>query len=345
MDMALRQVKVGILGAGTWGMALARLLANSGKDVVVWSALDCEIEQLSRTNVYPKLPDMKLPLHGISYTSSIEDACRDKDIVLFAVPSVYVRDTARKASPYIPDGQIVVDVAKGIEDRSFKTMSEVLLDELNNGVRIVVLSGPTHAEEVAVDLPTTIMAVSSDGEAAAFVKGVFSTGCMKVYTGTDVRGTEICGALKNIFALAAGISDGLGFGDNAKAAIMTLGIHEMNNLGLHLGCQPETFFGLAGLGDLIVTCMSPHSRNNRCGRLIGEGVPIDEAVSRIGMVVEGINALTPVVRMAKKYDLDMPMVLLLFKIVKGQISPRQAVDIIFTQESDDPETEKGMSVR
>lgn len=325
------KASVGILGAGTWGMALARLLANSGKDVVVWSALESEIEELSRTNSYPRLPEMKLPDHGIRYTTSVQDACECKDIVLFAVPSVYVRETARKAAPFVPSGQIVVDVAKGIEDKTFKTLSEVLCDELGDDVKIVVLSGPTHAEEVAVDLPTTIMAASSDMAAADFVKRTFSTGCMKVYTSTDVRGTEICGAIKNIFALAAGISDGLGFGDNAKAAIMTLGIHEMNNLGRHLGCQPETFFGLAGLGDLIVTCMSPHSRNNRCGRLIGQGVSVDEAVKRIGMVVEGINALTPVVRMAKKYDLDMPMVLLLFKIIKGQITPRKAVDIIFSE--------------
>lgn len=327
--------KVGILGAGTWGMALARLLANSGKDVVVWSALESEIEELSMTNSYARLPQMKLPECGIEYTTSIKKACEGKDIVLFAVPSVYVRETARKASPFVPSGQIVVDVAKGIEDKTFKTLSEVLCDELGDDVKLVVLSGPTHAEEVAVDLPTTIMAASNDQDAADFVKRVFSTGCMKVYTSTDVRGTEICGAIKNIFALAAGISDGLGFGDNAKAAIMTLGIHEMNNLGRHLGCQPETFFGLAGLGDLIVTCMSPHSRNNRCGRLIGQGVPVDEAVKRIGMVVEGINALTPVVRMAKKYDLEMPMVLLLFKIIKGQITPRRAVDIIFSENMDD----------
>ena len=328
------KASVGILGAGTWGMALARLLANSGKDVVVWSALESEIEELSKTNSYARLPEMKLPECGIEYTTSIKDACMGKDIVLFAVPSVYVRETARKAAPFVPSGQIVVDVAKGIEDKTFKTLSEVLCDELGDDVKIVVLSGPTHAEEVAVDLPTTIMAASSDMAAAGFVKRTFSTGCMKVYTSTDVRGTEICGAIKNIFALAAGISDGLGFGDNAKAAIMTLGIHEMNNLGRHLGCQPETFFGLAGLGDLIVTCMSPHSRNNRCGRLIGQGVPVDEAVKRIGMVVEGINALTPVVRMAKKYDLDMPMVLLLFKIIKGQITPRKAVDIIFSEDMD-----------
>ena len=328
------RTKVGILGAGTWGMALARLLANAGKDVVVWSALEGEIEELSKTNSYARLPQMKLPDHGIAYTTSMKDACEGKDIVLFAVPSVYVRETARKAARFVPKGQIVVDVAKGIEDKSFKTLSEVLCDELGGSVRIVVLSGPTHAEEVAIDLPTTIMAASNDKDAADFVKRVFSTGCMKVYTSSDVRGTEICGAIKNIFALAAGISDGLGFGDNAKAAIMTLGIHEMNNLGRHLGCQPETFFGLAGLGDLIVTCMSPHSRNNRCGRLIGQGVPVDEAVKQIGMVVEGINALTPVVRMAKKYDLDMPMVLLLFKIIKGQITPRKAVDIIFSEGMD-----------
>lgn len=328
----MSKISIGVLGSGTWGMALARLLANSGKEVTVWSAIDAEIENLKATNKYPKLPQMVLP-DNICYTTDIKQACEGKDIVLFSVPSVFVRQTAKKAAPYIKD-QVVVDVAKGLENDSFKTLTEVIVDEVGP-VRIVALSGPTHAEEVAIDLPTMIIAASEDEEAAHFVQSVFNTQHMKVFTSSDVRGVEICGAIKNIFALAAGLSDGLGFGDNAKAAIMTLGIHEMKRLGLELGCQEETFFGLAGLGDLIVTCMSPHSRNNRCGRLIGQGVPVKEATEQIGMVVEGLNALPPVVKLAKKRRIDMPIVKLLDMIVRGVITPTKAVEMIYAIEKVD----------
>ncbi len=326
----MNKISIGVLGSGTWGMALARLLANSDKDVTVWSAISSEIDNLKATNKYPKLPEMVLP-NNICYTTDIKEACEGKAIVLFSVPSVFVRETARKAAPYITADQIVVDVAKGLENDSFKTLSEVIEDEVGP-VRIVALSGPTHAEEVAIDLPTMIIAASKDEAASKFVQGVFSTQYMKVFTSSDVRGVEICGAIKNIFALAAGLSDGLGFGDNAKAAIMTLGIHEMKRLGLELGCQEETFFGLAGLGDLIVTCMSPHSRNNRCGRLIGQGVPANEATKQIGMVVEGLNALPPVVKLAKKRKIDMPIVKLLDMIVRGVITPQKAVEMIYAIE-------------
>ena len=326
----MNKISIGVLGSGTWGMALARLLANSDKDVTVWSAISSEIDNLKATNKYPKLPEMVLP-NNICYTTDIKEACEGKDIVLFSVPSVFVRETAKKAAPYISSDQIVVDVAKGLENDSFMTLSEVIEDEVGP-VRIVALSGPTHAEEVAIDLPTMIMAASKDEKAALFVQSVFNTAHMKVFTCSDIRGVEICGAIKNIFALAAGLSDGLGFGDNAKAAIMTLGIHEMKRLGLELGCQEETFFGLAGLGDLIVTCMSPHSRNNRCGRLIGQGVPANEATKQIGMVVEGLNALPPVVKLAKKRKIDMPIVKLLDMIVRGVITPQKAVEMIYAIE-------------
>ncbi len=326
----MNKITIGVLGSGTWGMALARLLANSDKEVTVWSAISSEIDNLKATNKYPKLPQMVLPT-TISYTTDIKEACENKDIVLFSVPSVFVRETAKKAAPYIGSGQLVVDVAKGLENDSFKTLSQVLEDELGS-VRVVALSGPTHAEEVAIDLPTMIVAASQDNEAANFVQSVFSTPYMKVFTCPDIRGVEICGAIKNIFALAAGLSDGLGYGDNAKAAIMTMGIHEMKRLGLELGCQEETFFGLAGLGDLIVTCMSPHSRNNRCGRLLGQGLPVEEATAQIGMVVEGLNALPPVVKLAKTRKIDMPMVKLLDMIVRGVITPQKAVSMIYAIE-------------
>ncbi|MBQ1308036.1 MAG: NAD(P)-dependent glycerol-3-phosphate dehydrogenase, partial [Erysipelotrichaceae bacterium] len=255
-DKEIRSMNIGVLGAGTWGMALARMLANDSYDVTVWSALEKEIDELSQSRRHKNLPGMIIP-DSIRFTKDIAEVCRDKEILLFAVPSLYVRNTVRSARNFIPDGQIVVDVAKGIEAETLFTMSQVIADELNDGehknVRIVALSGPTHAEEVALDLPTTIVSACSDMSAAKKVQDVFMNTCMRVYTNDDVLGIELCGALKNIIALASGISAGLGYGDNAKAAIITRGMTEMTRLGKKMGAKQETFAGLAGIGDLIVT--------------------------------------------------------------------------------------------
>ena len=322
----------GVLGAGTWGMALARMLCNTGKKVTVWSALESEIKELKETNVHPKLPEMELP-EGIIYTDSIGEACTGQDILLFAVPSVFVRSTARAAKPYVKDGQIIVDVAKGIEPDTLLTLTEVIADELKNDtVRLVALSGPTHAEEVAKDLPTTIVSACEDIETAEYVQRFFSSPFMRVYTNTDVRGIEICGALKNVIALASGISRGLGYGDNARAALITRGVAEMSRLGMCIGCTPQTFSGLAGMGDLIVTCTSEHSRNNKCGYMIGQGVEVSEAVKRVGMVVEGINALPAAMELIKKYDVDMPIVAAVNAIVKEGMKPREAVNALLNRE-------------
>ena len=233
--------KIGVLGAGTWGMALARMLTVSGNEVQVWSAIEAEVDNLSTTRVHPNLPGMKIPAE-LQFTKSIEEVCTGKDVLLFAVPSVFVRGTTAKARPYIPDGQILVDVAKGMEPDTLYTMTEVIADELNRdggpkNCRLVALSGPTHAEEVALDLPTTIVSACPDDEAARFVQDVFSNTCMRVYTNPDIKGVELSGALKNVIALGVGISTGLGYGDNARAALITRGIAEIARLGVAMGCN------------------------------------------------------------------------------------------------------------
>ena len=330
--------KIGVLGAGTWGMALARMLCNAENEVIVWSVLGAEIDELEKTRRHPKLPEMEIP-QELLFTKSIEEVCRGKDILLFAVPSVFVRSTAAAARPYIPDGQVIVDVAKGIEADTLMTMSEVIRSELDKdtdegrrprGVKIVALSGPTHAEEVAMDLPTTIVSACQDVKTAEMVQDIFmgtpeNMTCLRVYTNTDVKGVELCGALKNIIALAAGVSTGLGYGDNARAALITRGLAEIVRLGVKMGCIEQTFYGLAGVGDLIVTATSRHSRNNRAGFLIGQGSTPEEAVKRVGMVVEGINAIPAAVRLRDQYDVEMPIVSFMDDVIRGGMDPAEAV--------------------
>ncbi len=320
--------KIGILGAGTWGMALARMLVNSGKDVTVWSALESEIDNLKATRKHPNLPYMDIP-EAMKFTKSMEEVCRDKDVLLFAVPSVFVRSTARSAKPYIKPGQIIVDVAKGIEADTLLTLTEVIKDELYGDgeclAKLVALSGPTHAEEVARDIPTTIVSACEDEETAKRVQDIFMNTCMRVYTNSDVKGVELCGAIKNIMALAGGISDGIGFGDNTKAALVTRGMAEIRRLGTAMGCRPETFNGLAAIGDLIVTAFSVHSRNNRAGHLIGEGMKAADAIKEVGMVVEGINALPAAISLSKKYGVEMPIVNAVDDIVNRGKDPKTAV--------------------
>ena len=323
-------MNIGVIGAGTWAMALSRMLYNTGNAVTVWSALPEEIDQLARDREQKNLPGMVIP-DGVGFTKSIETACAGRDLLLFAVPSVFVRQTARQAAPFVPGGMIIADVAKGLEPVSLKTMSEVIRDEIP-AARVVALSGPTHAEEVARDLPTTIVSASDDPEAAKLVQNVFMNTCMRVYTNDDVKGVELCGALKNIIALAAGISAGIGYGDNAKAALITRGLAEIERLGDRMGCRRATFAGLAGMGDLIVTATSRHSRNNRCGTLIGEGVAPDEAIRRVGMVVEGINAIPAALTLAEKYGVEMPIVRAVDAVVHHGASPRDEVYGLMTRD-------------
>ena len=323
---------IGVLGAGTWGMALAAMLAGNGNQVCVWSAIASEVENLSRDRVHPNLPGMTIP-EEIVFTKEIAEAICDKDVVVFAVPSVYVRSTARQAAPYVQGNQILVDVAKGLEADTLYTMSQVIRDEIDNEkVKEVVLSGPTHAEEVALHLPTAIVSACEDEDAAITIQHLFTSPYMRVYTNQDVRGVELSGAIKNIIALAAGISKGLGYGDNAKAALITRGAAEMARLGLAMGCKEQTFAGLAGVGDLIVTATSEHSRNNRCGMLIGRGVKPEDAVKQVGMVVEGIYALPAAVQLATFYQVDMPFVTAVNAVINEGADPAKTVQELMNRE-------------
>ena len=318
-------MNIAILGAGTWGTALARILCNAGNPVTVWSAIASEIDQLNADRRHKNLPNMAIP-EAIRFTADLREACAGKELLFFAVPSVFVRETAKKAAPFIEKGQIIVDVAKGIEPVTLNTLSQVIREEIP-GVPVVVFSGPTHAEEVAQDLPTTVVSACEDWTLAEKVQNVFSDTCMRVYTNTDVLGVEICGALKNIIALACGISAGLGYGDNTKAALITRGLAEMRRLGQAMGCRDETFAGLAGIGDLIVTATSRHSRNNQCGFLIGQGCTTEEAIRRVGMVVEGINALPAAISLAEKYQVEMPIVEAVNRIRHGE-NPADTVGML-----------------
>ena len=332
--------KIGVLGAGTWGMALARMLCVNGHKVTVWSAIEKEIDDFSATRRHPNLPGMVIPKE-IMFTKDISAVCESMDILLFAVPSPFVRATARKAAPYIRNDQIIVDVAKGIEADTLLTMTGIIADEIKNpAVKLVALSGPTHAEEVARDLATTIVSACEDQDAARQVQDVFWGTCMRVYTNADTLGVELCGAMKNIIALASGISAGLGLGDNAKAALITRGIVEISRLGTAMGCNPQTFGGLAGIGDLIVTATSMHSRNNRCGMLIGQGVSPAEAVKQVGMVVEGINAIPAAMRLAEKYSVEMPIVEAVNAIVNLGADPMETVRMLMGRDKK-PELPQG----
>lgn len=321
---------IGVIGAGTWGLALARALASNGNDVIVWSAIPSEIDELASTRRNQRLPEMVIP-DSIIFTKSLEVACQDKDIILFAVPSLYVRETAEKVRNLIPDYQIIVDVAKGIEKTTHYMLSEVISTEIkkdgkHDHIEVVALSGPTHAEEVALDLPTTIVSACANEVAAKFVQDVFMTKTLRVYTNSDIKGVELCGAMKNVVALAAGISQGLGYGDNAKAALITRGMLEIKRLGLAMGCLESTFDGLAGVGDLIVTATSEHSRNNRAGQFIGQGYSVDEAIEKVQMVVEGINALPAALELSETFKVELPIVTALNSIVNDGKNPRQVVE-------------------
>ena len=330
--MNVTMKKIGVLGAGTWGMALARMLSHSGHAVTVWSAIEKEIDEFSATRRHPNLPGMVIP-DEIVFTKDISQVCRGMDILLFAVPSPFVRSTAAKAAPYVTEGQIIVDVAKGIEADTLMTMTQIIADEIKNpAVKLVALSGPTHAEEVAKDLPTTIVSACEDMTAAEQVQEVFSNTCMRVYTNEDVFGVELCGAMKNIMALGSGIALGLGYGDNTKAALITRGMAEIARLGAAMGCNEHTFYGLAGIGDLIVTATSVHSRNNRCGMLLGQGVAPAEAVKQVGMVVEGIHALGAAMRLMERYQVDMPIVRAVNAVVNRGADAREEVRLLMCRD-------------
>ncbi len=316
--------QIGIIGAGSWGTALAILLGNKGIDVVLWSKIEAEIDLLKKHREHiERLPGVKLP-DNIELTTDLQYACANKDILVMAVASPYVRATAHDMKPFIKEGQVIVDVAKGIEESTLMTLSHVIEDELPMA-DVAVLSGPSHAEEVCKGIPSSCVAGAKTRKTAELIQDAFMTETFRVYTSPDVISIELGGSLKNVIALAAGITDGLGFGDNTKAALMTRGIAEISRLGMKMGGSLETFSGLSGIGDLIVTCTSVHSRNRKAGYLIGKGYTMKEAMDEVKQVVEGVYSAKAALALSKKYNVSMPIVEQINLVLFENKSPREAV--------------------
>ena len=298
---------IGIIGAGSWGIALAVLLHNNGHKITVWSILQDEIDMLNTEREHKdKLPGVKLPEEMV-FTTDIKGAIEGKEILVLAVPSPFTRSTAHNMQKYVTNGQIIVNVAKGIEEKTLMTLSQVIEEEVPQA-DVAVLSGPSHAEEVGRGIPTTIVVGAKTKKTAEFIQNTFMSDVFRVYTSPDVLGIELGAALKNVVALAAGIADGLGYGDNTKAALITRGIAEIARLGMAMGGKYETFSGLSGMGDLIVTCASMHSRNRRAGILIGQGKTMEEAMAEVKMVVEGVYSAKAAMGLAKKYNVELPII-------------------------------------
>lgn len=299
--------KIGVIGAGGWALALAVLLNNNGHKVTVWSKLESEIELIRTKGENTKsLPGIKIPT-GINLTTDLMEAVKDMDFIVMAVASPYVRSTSAEIAKLNLEGLKIVNVAKGVEESTLMTMTQIISDEIPSA-KVAVLSGPSHAEEVGRGIPTSCVIGADDREYAEYLQDVFMSDVFRIYINPDVLGIEIGGSLKNVIALAAGVVDGLGYGDNTKAALMTRGIHEIARLGMAMGGKLETFYGLSGIGDLIVTCASQHSRNRRAGMLIGQGKNMKEAMEEVQMVVEGVHSAKAAYALAKKYDISMPIV-------------------------------------
>lgn len=315
--------KIAVVGSGGWGTAAAVHLTKNGHDVCLWSWQKEESDKLKADHENKEfLPGVKIP-ESIDFTSDIS-CVKGKDIVVLVTPSKAIRSTAKSMSPFVDKNTIVVILSKGIEEGSLKTLSDVVKEEIPQGI-IAVMSGPSHAEEVAKGIPTTNIVACDNSDSAVVVQNIFMSDTFRVYTGCDILGVELGGALKNVIALCAGILDGIGFGDNTKAALMTRGIAEIARLGVKMGANHETFWGLSGIGDLIVTCTSMHSRNRRAGILIGQGKTASQAIQEVHMVVEGIVNCRAAYELSQKYNVDMPIVTEAYNVIYNNKNPRDAV--------------------
>lgn len=298
---------IGVIGAGSWGLALAWLLGNNGHQTIVWSTRESQAEELRTEREHKtKLSGVIFP-ENMDFTSDLELACKEKDLLVLAVPSPYTRSTSARMKSFVKEGQLIVNASKGIEENTLMTMSDIIQQEIPQA-EITVLSGPSHAEEVGKGLPTTIVVGAHKKTTAEYVQSLFMSPAFRVYTSPDILGIEIGAALKNVIALAAGTADGLGYGDNTKAALITRGIAEIARLGTAMGGCAETFFGLSGIGDLVVTCASVHSRNRKAGYLIGQGYTMQEAMDEVKMIVEGVYSAKAGLALSKKYQIDMPII-------------------------------------
>lgn len=322
---------VGVLGAGSWGTALSVLLHENGHQVTIWSIDKAEVEMLTRKREHEtKLPGVKLP-EDMMITNDLKEAVTGRDFLVLAVPSPFTRATAKSMSPYIKEGQIIVDVAKGIEETTLMTLSQQIEQEIPQA-DVAVLSGPSHAEEVGRKLPTTCVIGAKTRKTAQYLQSMFISRVFRVYTSPDILGIELGGSLKNVIALAAGIADGLGYGDNTKAALITRGIAEIARLGVKMGGKIETFTGLTGIGDLIVTCASVHSRNRKAGFLIGQGRTMEQAMEEVKMVVEGVYSAKAAAKLAREYGVSMPIVDQVNAVLFEGKNPAEAVDELMLRE-------------
>ena len=315
---------IGIIVAGSWGTALGILLVNNGHNTTLWSHRLEQAEELARTREHrEKLPGVQLP-ESLEITNDLEKTLVGKDILIMAVPSVAVRQTAKRIKPYIRYGQLIVNVSKGIEEGTLMTLTDIIEEEIPESVACV-LSGPSHAEEVSRGLPTTCVAGAKERKTAEYIQNIFMSPVFRAYISPDVLGIELGGALKNVIALAAGAADGLGYGDNTKAALITRGISEITRLGIAMGAKAETFYGLSGIGDLIVTCASRHSRNRRAGILLGQGKTAEEAMKEVKMVVEGVYSAKAGWELSQKYQVEMPIIQQVYQVLFEKKSPDLAV--------------------
>lgn len=328
-------MKITVLGAGTWGTALTILLAENKHEVTIWSKLPKEIEELDKNrSAIKNLPGAVLP-ESVVCTTNLEEALAGTEMIVMAVASVYIRETANRISSMIPQGMIIVNVAKGIEEATLKTLTEVIEDEIPQA-EVAVLSGPSHAEEVSRKIPTTIVAGAGKKEVADKIQDTFMTDFFRVYTSPDVIGIELGGSLKNVIALAAGVLDGAGFGDNTKAALMTRGIAEISRLGIAMGGKYETFAGLSGMGDLMVTCTSKHSRNRNAGVLIGQGKTAKEAMEEVNQVVEGVHSAKAAFLLGEKYQVELPIVEQVNKVLFDEKPVKEAIyDLLIREKTEE----------
>lgn len=316
--------KISVLGAGSWGTALAVVLHKNGHEVTIWSIAQDEIDMLKKEREHKdKLPGVKIA-EEIGLTTDLKEAISGRDMLVVAVPSPYIRSTAKSMAPYVEDGQLLVSVAKGIEEGTLMTLSAILEQEIPQA-EVAVLCGPSHAEEVGIGLPTTLVAGAKRKETAELVQSTFMNEVLRVYTSPDVLGMELGASLKNVIALAAGMADGLGYGDNTKAALITRGISEIGRLALKMDAKYETLSGLTGIGDLIVTCASKHSRNRKAGMLIGEGYTMEEAMKEVKMVVEGVYSAKAAMELSAKYDVSMPIIEQVNEVLFDGKSAKEAV--------------------
>lgn len=325
--------KVSVIGAGSWGTAIAFVLADNGHDCLLWTRREAQSDEINTKHSNDSyLPNIELP-HNLEACSNLEQAIAHGDIIILAVPTVAMREISAQINTFVTTKKLFVHVSKGIEPDTLKRISEMIEEEISADKReaIVVLSGPSHAEEVVLRHPTTVTAASTDIDVAERIQDLFMNKYFRVYTNKDILGVEIGAALKNVIALGAGISDGLGYGDNAKAALMTRGLAEISRLGVAMGANPLTFSGLAGLGDLIVTCTSVHSRNWKAGNMLGKGSSLEDVVSGMGMVIEGVRTTKAAHQLANKHDVSMPITEALFTVLFEKTSPKSAVDRLMTR--------------